>query len=122
MLPNSNAEGLFDHSYIFSKLFLKASLVWLAKEEGLLDYSENSDHSITRQSFKQDDNMYCLDKAQLNKLNVYLQFKLNYDFCYTYESCLYIFAIIKLNLRNFLAITLLCYIYISFVAILICDK
>jgi hypothetical protein len=48
---------------------------------------------VDRQSFKQEDNKYCLAKVQINKLNVYLQFKLNYDVCYTYESCLYIFPI-----------------------------
>jgi hypothetical protein len=52
---------------------------------------------VHRQSFKQEDNIYCLEKVQINKLNVYLQFKLNYDVCYTYESCLCIFPIIKLN-------------------------
>jgi hypothetical protein len=49
------------------------------------------------QSFKQEDNIYCLEKVQINKLNVYLQFELNYDVCYTYESCLYIFPITKSN-------------------------
>jgi hypothetical protein len=36
-----------------------------------------------RQSFKQKDNIYCLEKVQINKLNarVYLHFKLNYDVC-----------------------------------------
>jgi hypothetical protein len=52
---------------------------------------------VDRQSFKQEDNIYYLVKVQINKLNAYLQFKLNYDVCYTYESCLYIFPIIKLN-------------------------
>jgi hypothetical protein len=52
---------------------------------------------VDRQSFKQEDNIYCLVRVQINKLNVYLQFKLNYDVCYTYEPCLYIFPIIKLN-------------------------
>jgi hypothetical protein len=61
---------------------------------------------VDRQSFKQEDNnIYCLEKIKINKLNVYLQFKLNYDdsyilnydVCYTNESCLYIFPIIKLN-------------------------
>jgi hypothetical protein len=45
----------------------------------------------------QEDNLYCLEKFQINKLNVYLQFNLNYDVCYTYESYLYIFPVIKLN-------------------------
>jgi hypothetical protein len=49
---------------------------------------------VDGQSFKQEDNAYCLAKVQINKLNVYLEFKLNYDVCYTYESCLYIFPII----------------------------
>jgi hypothetical protein len=40
---------------------------------------------------------YCLEKVQINKLNVYLQLKLNYNVCYAYESYLYIFSIIKLN-------------------------
>jgi hypothetical protein len=52
---------------------------------------------VDHQSVKQDNNIYCLEKVQVNKLNVYLQFKLNYDVCYTYESCLYIFPIIKFN-------------------------
>jgi hypothetical protein len=54
---------------------------------------------VDRQSFKQKDNIYCLEKVQINKSNVrvYLHFKLNYDVCYTYESYLYIFPIIKLN-------------------------
>jgi hypothetical protein len=34
---------------------------------------------VDRQSFKQEDNIYCLEKVQINKLNLYLQFKLNYD-------------------------------------------
>jgi hypothetical protein len=42
-----------------------------------------------------------------------LQFKLNYDFCYTYESYLYIFRIIKLNWHNFLAKSYYCVIFIS---------
>jgi hypothetical protein len=42
---------------------------------------------VDRQSFKQEDNIYFLEKFQINKLNVYLQFKLNYDVWYTYESC-----------------------------------
>jgi hypothetical protein len=40
---------------------------------------------VDRQSFKQKDNIHCLEKVQITKLNVYLQFKLNYDVCYTYE-------------------------------------
>jgi hypothetical protein len=51
---------------------------------------------VDRQSFMQEDNIYCLGKVQINKLNIYLQFKLNY-MCYTYESYVYIFPIIKLN-------------------------
>jgi hypothetical protein len=39
---------------------------------------------VDRQSFKQESNVYCLEKVQINKLIVYLQFKLNYDVCYTY--------------------------------------
>jgi hypothetical protein len=39
---------------------------------------------VDHQSFKQEDNIYCLEKVQIIKLNVYLQFKLNYDVCYTY--------------------------------------
>jgi hypothetical protein len=31
---------------------------------------------VDRQSSKQEDNIYCLEKVQINKLNVYLQFKL----------------------------------------------
>jgi hypothetical protein len=46
---------------------------------------------VDRQSFKQE------EKVQISKLNVYLSFQLNYDVCYTYESCFYIFPIIKLN-------------------------
>jgi hypothetical protein len=34
---------------------------------------------VDSQSFKQKDNIYCLEMVQINKLNVYLQFKLNYD-------------------------------------------
>jgi hypothetical protein len=68
---------------------------------------------VDRQSFKQEHNIYFLEKVQINKLNVYLQFKLNYDVCYTYESCLYIFPITKLNLHNFWAITYYCVIFIS---------
>jgi hypothetical protein len=49
---------------------------------------------VDRQTFKQDDNIYCLEKVQINKLNVYLEFKLNCDVCYIYESCLFIFPII----------------------------
>jgi hypothetical protein len=52
-------------------------------------------------------------RSKINKLNVYLLFKLNYDVCCTYESYLYIFHIIKLNRRNFLAITYYCVIFIS---------
>jgi hypothetical protein len=52
---------------------------------------------VDRQSFMQKDNIYCLENVQINKLNVYLQFKFKHDVCYTYESCLYIFPIIKLN-------------------------
>jgi hypothetical protein len=52
---------------------------------------------VDRQSFNQEDNIYCLEKVQINKLNVYLQFMLNYDVCCTYESCLYIFPIIQMN-------------------------
>jgi hypothetical protein len=67
--------------------------------------------------------MDCLEKVQINKLNVYLQFKLNYDVCYTYESYLCIVHIIKLNCHTFFGNNiLLCYIYVSFVAILIYDK
>jgi hypothetical protein len=40
---------------------------------------------VDHQSFKQECNIYSLEKVQINKLNVYLQFKLNYDVCYTYE-------------------------------------
>jgi hypothetical protein len=43
---------------------------------------------VDRQSFKQEDNIYYLEKVQINKLHVYLQFKSNYDACYTHESCL----------------------------------
>jgi hypothetical protein len=52
---------------------------------------------VDRQSFKQEDNIYCLEEVQINKLNVYLQFKLNNDVFYTYKSYWYIFPIIKLN-------------------------
>jgi hypothetical protein len=52
---------------------------------------------VDRQSFKQENNIYCLEKVQINKLNVYLQFKLNCEICYTYESYFYVFPIIKLN-------------------------
>jgi hypothetical protein len=68
---------------------------------------------VDRQFFKQENNVYCLEKVQINKLNVYLKFKLNYDVCYTYESCLYIFPTITLNWHNFLAITYYCVIFIS---------
>jgi hypothetical protein len=67
---------------------------------------------VDRQSFKQQDYIYCLEKVQINKLNAYLQFKLN-DVCYTHESCFYIFPVIKLNWHNFLAITYYCVIFIS---------
>jgi hypothetical protein len=116
---------------------------------------------VDRQSFKQEDNIYRLENVQINKLNVYLQFKLKLRcvlyirimFVYLtsvscsivhlahviccYELCLHFacsgslhrqlklmcfFPIIKLNWHKFLAITLLCYIYISFVVILIYDK
>jgi hypothetical protein len=40
---------------------------------------------VDRQSIKQEDNIYYLEKFQINKLNVYLQFKLNYDVCHAYE-------------------------------------
>jgi hypothetical protein len=40
---------------------------------------------VDRKSCKQEDNIYCLEKFQINQLNVYLQFKLNYDVCHTYE-------------------------------------
>jgi hypothetical protein len=40
---------------------------------------------VDHQSFKQEDNIYCLENFQINQLNVYLQFKLLYDICYTYE-------------------------------------
>jgi hypothetical protein len=66
--------------------------------------------------------IYCLEKVQINKLNVYLQFMLNYDVCYTYESCLSIFLIFKFNWQLFGSNILLCYIYISFVVILIYYK
>jgi hypothetical protein len=46
---------------------------------------------------KQQDNIYCLENVQINTLNIYLELKLNYDVCYTYESRLYFFPIIKLN-------------------------
>jgi hypothetical protein len=52
---------------------------------------------VDRKSLKQEDNIYCIEKVQINELNVYLEFKLNYDVCYAYESCLYIFPIIKFN-------------------------
>jgi hypothetical protein len=52
---------------------------------------------VYRRSFKQKDNVYCLEMVQINQLNIYLQFKLNYDVCYAYESCLHIFPIIKMN-------------------------
>jgi hypothetical protein len=65
----------------------------------------------------------CNLEYNLNKLNVYLQLKLNYELCCTYESYLFIFPIIKFNWRNFLANNILfCYIYISFVVILMYDK
>jgi hypothetical protein len=68
---------------------------------------------VDRQSLKQEDNIYCLENVQINKLNVYLQFKLNYDVCCTYESYMYILLINKLNWHNFLAITYYCVIFIS---------
>jgi hypothetical protein len=40
---------------------------------------------MDRQSFQQEDNIYCLEKVQINQLDIYLQFNLNYDVCYTYE-------------------------------------
>jgi hypothetical protein len=46
---------------------------------------------VDRQSFTQDDNIYSLEKVQINKLNVYLQFKLNYDvFTYIYSKAIYV--------------------------------
>jgi hypothetical protein len=42
---------------------------------------------VDRQSFKQEDNVYSSVKVQINKLNVYLQCKLNYDVCYVLYGC-----------------------------------
>jgi hypothetical protein len=43
---------------------------------------------VDRQSFKQEDSVYYLVKVQITKLNVYLQFKLNYDVCYSNHACI----------------------------------
>jgi hypothetical protein len=53
-------------------------------------WSQATEHAggVDRPSFMQEDNTYCLENVQINKLNAYLQFKLNYDVCYTHESCL----------------------------------
>jgi hypothetical protein len=46
---------------------------------------------VDRQSFKQEENIYCLEKFQMNKFNVYLQFKLNYDVCYIYIRIMFVY-------------------------------
>jgi hypothetical protein len=90
--PPKRVKGLlyFFLVFILNQLWARRSIVvhqWTAKQ-----------FWVDRQSFRQEENtIYCLKKVQINKLNVYLQFKLNCDVCYTYESLLYIFPIIKLN-------------------------
>jgi hypothetical protein len=54
-------------------------------------------HTRRRENLKSHKRIYCLEKVQINQLNVYLQFKLRYDVCYTYESRLCNFSIFKMN-------------------------
>jgi hypothetical protein len=77
---------------------------------------------VDSQSFKHEDNIYRLETVQINKLSVYLQFMLiAMSVIHTNHTCVSSILLNRIDV-NFLVITYYCYIYISFVVILIYDK